>query len=167
MARWGRETAGDTDTAASDNDNRDGLGLRKNNNRPTMEAVGIGGRAQEDVADNEGFGGQRRQGEGKEEAREACRIDKASKLEERENRCILADDDDVPPPPDPTSPWGEGCQGGVHQRHTIRRPSRSGDGSAHNNVPSPPTPSLEHGGAQSGPKINKADAGNSETAGDR
>jgi hypothetical protein len=78
-----------------------------------MEAVGIGGQAREDAADNGGFNGQRRQGEGEEEAREACCIDGASRLEERENRWILADDDDVPPPPDLTSPRGEGCRGGV------------------------------------------------------
>jgi hypothetical protein len=29
MARWGWETAADTDTAAGDNDDRDGLGLQK------------------------------------------------------------------------------------------------------------------------------------------
>ncbi len=57
----------------------------KNNNRPTMEAVGIGGRAREDSADNRGFGGQRRQGEGEEEEREACCINRASRLEEWEN----------------------------------------------------------------------------------
>jgi hypothetical protein len=78
-----------------------------------MEAVGIGGRAREDAADNRGFGGQRRQGEGEEEAREAHRINGASRLEEQENRWILADDDDVPPPPNLTSHRGEGCQGGV------------------------------------------------------
>jgi hypothetical protein len=128
-----------------------------------MEAVGIGGRAREDAADNRGFGGQRRQGEGEEEAREARCIDGASSLEERENRWILADDDDVPPPPDLTSPWGEGCRGGVQRRRAIGRPSRSGDGSAHNDVPSPPIPRLEHGGARLGPKINEADAGDGET----
>jgi hypothetical protein len=74
-----------------------------------MEAVGIGRQAREDAADNRGFGGQRRQGEGEEEAREARRIDRASRLEERENRWILADDNDVPPPPNLMSPWGEGC----------------------------------------------------------
>ena len=74
-----------------------------------MEAVRIGGQAWEDAADNRGFGGQRRQGEGEEEAREARCIDGASRLEERENRWILADDDDVPPPPNLTSPRGEGC----------------------------------------------------------
>ncbi len=74
-----------------------------------MEAVGIGGRAREDAAGNGGFGGQRRQGEGEEEAREARCIDGASRLEEWENRWILADNDDVPPPPDLTSPRGEGC----------------------------------------------------------
>jgi hypothetical protein len=78
-----------------------------------MEAVGIGGRARENAADNRGFGGQWRQGEGEEEAREAHRIDGASRLEERENRWILADNDDVPPPPNLTSPRGEGCRGGV------------------------------------------------------
>ena len=78
-----------------------------------MEAVGIGGRAREDAADNRGFGGQQRQGEGEEEAREARCIDGASRLEERENHWILADGDDVPTPPDLTSPRGEGCQGGV------------------------------------------------------
>jgi hypothetical protein len=74
-----------------------------------MEAVGIGGRAREDAADNGGFGSQRRQGEGEEEARKARHINGASRLKERKNRWILADDDDVPPPPDLTSPRGEGC----------------------------------------------------------
>ncbi len=53
---------------------------RENNNRPTMEAVGIGGQAREDAADNRGFGGQQRQGEGEEEAREAHCINGASRL---------------------------------------------------------------------------------------
>jgi hypothetical protein len=128
-----------------------------------MEAVGIGGRVQEDAADNRGFGGQRRQGEGEEEACEAHRINRASRLEERENRWILVNDDDVPPPPDLTSHRGEGCRGGVQRRRAIGCPSRSGDGSAHDDVPSPPIPRLEHGGAQSGPKINEADTGDGET----
>jgi hypothetical protein len=62
------------------------------------------------------------------------------------------DKDDVPPPPNLTSPQGEGYQGGVQQRCTIGCPSRSGDGSAHNNILSSPIPCLEHGGAQSGPR---------------
>ncbi len=74
-----------------------------------MEAVRIGGQAREDAADNGGFGGQRRQGEGEKEAREARCINRASRLEERENHWILADGDDVLPPPDLTSPRGEGC----------------------------------------------------------
>jgi hypothetical protein len=110
-----------------------------------MEVVGIGKRAREDAADNRGFGGQPRQGEGEEEAREAHCIDGASRLEKRKNHWILAGDDDVPPPPDLTSPQGEGCQGGVQQRRAIEHPSRSGDGLAHNDVPSPPIPCLEHG----------------------
>jgi hypothetical protein len=129
-----------------------------------MEAVGIGGRAREDAADNGGFGGQQRQGEGEEEASEARCINGASRLEEWENSWILVDDDDVLPPPDLTSPRGEGCQRGVQRWCAIGHPSRSGDGSVHDNVPSPPIPRLEHGGAQLGPKINKADAGDSETS---
>jgi hypothetical protein len=128
-----------------------------------MNAVGIGGWAWEDAADNRGFSGQQRQGEGEEEAHETRCIDGASRLEEWENRWILADDDDVPPPPNLTSPRGEGCQGGVQRRRTIGRPSRSGDRLVHNDVPSPPIPRLEHGGMQLGPKINKADAGDGET----
>ncbi len=112
-----------------------------------MEAVGIGGQVREDAADNRGFGGQWRQGEGEEEACEARCIDGASRLEERENRWILADNDDVLPPLDLTSPRGEGCRGGVQQRHAIGRPSRSGARLVHDNVPSPPIPRLEHGGA--------------------
>jgi hypothetical protein len=119
MARWGRETAADTDAAAGDNDDRDGPGSRKTT-----------------------IGRQWKEGE---------------------NRWILADDDDVPPPPDLTSPRGEGCRGEVQRRRAIGHPSRSGDGSAHDYVPSPPITRLEHGGARSGPKINEADAGDGET----
>ncbi len=72
------------------------------------EAVGIGGLAWEDAADNGGLGGQRRLGEGEEEARKAHCIDGASGRGDRGNRRILADNDNVPPPPNPTSPWGEG-----------------------------------------------------------
>jgi hypothetical protein len=50
----------------------------KNYDRPTMEAVGIGGLAREDAAADRGLGGRRRRGEGEEEAREAHRIDGAS-----------------------------------------------------------------------------------------
>ncbi len=128
-----------------------------------MEVVGICERAREDAANNGGFGGQRRQGEGEEEACETRRIDRASRLEERENHWILADDNDVSPPPNLISPRGEGCQGGVQRWHAIRRPSRSGDGSAHDDVLSPPIPRLKHGGVRSGPKINEADAGDGET----
>jgi hypothetical protein len=128
-----------------------------------MEAVGIGGWAREDAADNGGFGGQRRQGEGEEEAREAHCINGASRLKEWENHWILVDDDDVPPQPSLTAPRGEDCQGGVQQRCAIGRPSRSGDGLVHDNVPSSPIPRLEHGGVRSGPKINEADAGDGKT----
>jgi hypothetical protein len=117
-----------------------------------MEAVRIGGRAREDAADNGGLGGRHRQGEGEEEAPKARCINVASGRGDRGNRWILADDNNVPPPPGPMAPRGEGRQGGVRRRHAIGRPSRSGDGSAHDDVLSPPIQCLEDNGTPSGPR---------------
>ncbi len=126
--------------------------IAKNDDRPTTEAVGIGGRAREDALDDVGLGGQRRRGEGEEEAPEARRITGASGWGNRWNRWILADDNNIPPPPHPMSLREEGCQGGVRQRCAIKRPSRSGNGSAHDNVPSLPIQRLEHDSALSSPR---------------
>ncbi len=72
------------------------------------EAVGIGGLAREDAADDGGLGGQRRRGEGEEEARKAHCINGASGRGDRGNCWILANDNNIPPPPNPTSPQEEG-----------------------------------------------------------
>ncbi len=109
MAQWGRETAADTDAVAGDNDDHDGPGLQKTTIDQQLRRSGLAGGHGEDASDNKGFGSQRRQGEGEEEAREARYIDGASRLEERESRWILVDDNDVPPPADLMSPRGEGC----------------------------------------------------------
>ncbi len=85
----------------------------------SAEVDRIGGQAREDAADDGRLGGGRRQGEGEEEAREAHRMDGASRRGDRGNRWISMEEDNVPPPFDPTSLQGEGPQGGVQQRRAI------------------------------------------------
>jgi hypothetical protein len=92
--------------AAGDNDDRDGPGSQKITIGRQWRRSGLAGGRGRMRQTMEGSVANGPKGEGEEEAREASCIDGASRLEEWENRWILADNDDVLPPPDLTSPGG-------------------------------------------------------------